>query len=479
MNVTFSTTAKRRNSTKQPTGGTVYPCKLKEGSSSLRPSISLQWSGTGSPVAFNTCYIPTYGRYYWVNNWTYQDRQWWADCEVDVLASYKTEIGATSKFILRADGTEDPKIMDGKYPSIFPLLNDVYSITGGPTTWATDFSGGRFIVNVVGNGNTYNAAGGSYYSLTALHLQQLINAVFTETDTLWQQAVTPTTDLAEALNQFGDKWSKSISNPAQFINSIYWVPFVPTTSGGATIKLGTFNTYVVGDALSGPVQRFAWVCNIPIPTGVPCWKLTPPYTSYTLYMPPFGTFELDARRIFQSGVVNGYIYVDVTNGESILEVYDDSNMSHPFLTASAQVGTPVQLSGSNVNYAGLAKTALNTAGGIIGSVMRGDVAGAITGGASGIISTAEAAAPVATNGGYGGGLAALYGFKGVVKTSMTAPTQDPADEGYPVLDVMTISYAASGGSGYVLCADGAVDAAATPEELAQIDAFLRGGFFYE
>lgn len=474
MQVTFGTLAKKHNSTKQLTGGTAYTCKLKDASSSLRPVISLQWPGVGSPCAFNVCYISEYGRYYFVDNWTYADRQWTANCSVDVLATYKTEIGTAQKYILRADWVEDPKIMDGKYPPVFPLYEDVYSVSGA--TFATDFSGGRYIVNVVGKGNTYNAAGGSYYSLTALHLQQLIDAVFTETDTMWNTAVTPTTDLGEALNTFGEKWSKSILNPAQFINSIYWVPFVPTTSGGATIKLGNFNTYVVGDSPSSPISKLAWYCTIPIPTGAICWENVPPYASYMLYFPPFGTFELDARKIFQQGgSVNGFVITDITNGESILEVYAGTQTTKPMIVASAQIGTPIQLSGSSVNYANAVKSGINAAGGLASSILRGDVVGSITGAASGIIDVQQSLAPVATNGGYGGGLAALHSFRGVVKTSLTTPTKDPTDQGYPVLDVRQIS----GLSGYILCADGEIDIPGTADEMAEISAFLTGGFYYE
>lgn len=482
MQVVFGTLAKRRNSTKQLSGGTSYACKLKDSSSSLSPVIALQWPGTGNPCAYNVCYIPDYGRYYYVDNWTYSERQWLASCTVDVLASFKTEIGAAQKYILRADITEDPKIMDSKYPPVFPLTNATYALTGAPTQWATDFSGGRYIVNVVGNGNTYTAAGGSYYALTALHLQGLINACFTETESMWQTPMQPSSDFADALNQYGEKMSKSIHNPAQFINGIYWVPFVPPSSPpGSVITLGQVPTGVVGDNLLGPIHKAGWACQIAVDALDACWKQVPPYATYTLHFPPFGSFELDARQIWEAGgTIGGYVITDMTNGESILECYAGTGLSVFMFAASARLGTPIQISGSSVNYANLAQTQLNAAGGVLNSLLRGDIGSAILGGASGIISSAQAGAASATNGGYSGGLAAMQAFRGVVKSYMTVPTEDPAEMGVPVLDKMTISYAGSlGALGFVQCADGDIEAPATSQELEQISAFLTGGFFYE
>lgn len=480
MQVIFGTLAKKRNSTKRLTGGTSYACKLKDSSSSLSPVIALQWPGTGNPCAFNVCYIPDYGRYYYVDNWTYSERQWLASCTVDVLASFKDEIGASSKYILRADTTPYSHIMDAKYPPVFPLTNDTFALTGAPSQWATDFAGGRYIVNVVGNGNTYSVAGGSYYALTALHLQGLINQCFTETESMWQTPMQPSSDFADALNQYGEKMSKSIHNPAQFINSIYWVPFVPVTlSPGSVITLGQVPTGVVGDPIASPINKSGWACQITVDTLGECWKEVPPYATYTLHFPPFGSFELDARQIWEAGGhIGGYVITDMTNGESILECYAGSGLHDFMFAASARLGAQIQISGSSVNYANLALTQLNAAGGFLNSVLRGDIGGAVLGGASGIISSAQAGAAAATNGGYSGGLAAMQAFRGVVKTYMTAPTEDPTELGVPVLDRKQISIAAPAG-GYVKCAEGDVEAPATSQELEQISAFLLGGFFYE
>ena len=120
MNVYFYTFSKRINSTAQPTGGTLHTVTLKTPSSVMTPTISLVWSGSGSPAAYNYAYISDYGRYYWVSNWTFSDRQWTATLNVDVLASYKTQIGGSSKYILRAADSSawsgSLEVLDTSYP---------------------------------------------------------------------------------------------------------------------------------------------------------------------------------------------------------------------------------------------------------------------------------------------------------------------------------------------------------------------------
>ena len=99
MNVTFYTFSKRVNSTAQPVSGTDYTVILKEPSSVISPRLDLIWSGTGSPTAFNYAYISDFGRYYWVTNWEYHDRKWTCSLTVDELASWKTEIWSSGKYV--------------------------------------------------------------------------------------------------------------------------------------------------------------------------------------------------------------------------------------------------------------------------------------------------------------------------------------------------------------------------------------------
>ena len=118
MQAIFYTFTKRINSTAVPaSGGTSYNIILKEDSGLLQPEIFLKWTGSGSPCAFNYVHIPDFQRYYWISNWTYSERQWGASLSVDVLASWKTQIGAAEKYVLRSYAESDPHVLDKLYPA--------------------------------------------------------------------------------------------------------------------------------------------------------------------------------------------------------------------------------------------------------------------------------------------------------------------------------------------------------------------------
>lgn len=480
MNVTFYTFSKRRNSTKQPAGGASYSCVLKEGTSTSRPAIMLKWQGGGAPSAYNYAYIPAFGRYYWVNSWEYDDRCWTAYCSVDVLATYKTQIGSSTKYVLRSASEYDAYAPENKYPLLEPVTIGNWACVG--LAWANDFSGGRFVVGIVGQGNTFNAAGVGYVVVDSAGLQSLISACFTKSMEVWTSTTTLGPTIGEVLNKYGENLEKALANPIQFINSICWVPFAPVTNGTTTVWLGNINTGITADKLSGPVhtQTFTASCN-QWNSGTYAWPNLEPFMRFVLHVPPFPDIDIPADLMLPSplslsgtGSISGDVYTDVTSGLAYMTISDSGG--YGIASASAQLGIMINLAGSSVDYAGQIKAAASTVSSGLGAFL--NPAGAITGVTSGIIGFAEASQPKATKGGYAGGLAALKAYTtegGLIQYQYQVPELDGAEVGYPLLQNKTINTL----SGYVLCADGEVDCAATQDEHGQLEAFLTGGFFYE
>ena len=481
MNVTLYNFSKRRNSTAQPTGGTSYTCVLKEGTSTSRPDIMIKWDGSTSPVANNYAHIGAFNRYYWINSWTYEDRCWIASCSVDVLATYKSAIGSSTKYVLRAYSAFDAYAPDNKYPVLEPPTISNWACTG--LAWAKSFDGGRFVIGVVGNGNTFNVGGVGYYVLDSAGLQSLITACFTQSLAIWTASTSLGPTIGEALQKYGENLEKSLANPVQFINSICWVPFTPSTSGTDTIKLGNVNTGVTGAKLSDPVYTQSFTCSVnQWNSGTYAWPNLEPFIRYVLHVPPFPDIEVPAELLLPStlsllgtGSITGTVRTDVTNGLSILTV-DNGNAGAGLLSASAQLGIPVNLAGSSVDYAGQIKAAASAVQSGISAFI--NPAGAIAGVTSGIVGFAEASQPKAKTGGYSGGMAALssYYYEGsLIQYIYPMPDLAGDEVGYPLLKNKTINTL----SGYVLCADGEVACNATQNEHAELEAFLTGGFFYE
>ena len=135
ININFYTFSKKENSTKRPTGaGTVLSCNIKSRSSIVNPFIELKTN----PTAFNYCYIPSFNRYYYISDITFDSGLWLVTCRIDVLATYKTEIGNTSMYILRSSERSNGEIVDTLFPTTAFLMNfGVHS--HGPTSQGATF----------------------------------------------------------------------------------------------------------------------------------------------------------------------------------------------------------------------------------------------------------------------------------------------------------------------------------------------------
>lgn len=475
MLVNLARIAKKRNSTLIPAGvGNTYNCKLKAGCSITHPVIELQWDGSGSPVTYNYASIQDFGaRDYWIDNWTYEDRKWIASCSVDVLGTYKQDIGQASKYVLRSASEEDVDVIDTIYPSKLPVTSEI--TFPAFTDWATTFDGGRFVVGVIGQGNTFSAAGTGYVVLTGQQLQQLIQACFTEDAQTWQTPVTPNTDFATALNEYGEKMNKSVNNPIQFINSIVWVPFVPSTGQPTNVWLGRTDTRISAASLGDPIYTRVFAFNNLVPAGIDTthgvWRALEPFCRYTMVFPPFGSFDLDAAMVYRKyGQIQGQVKVDCITGEATFNAYDYG------LTGSARLGIPISISGASVNYMDQALAVTDAATDTVGSFLKLDIAGGIKNAAHGVADVMRASAPTATQGSIGGGMAALNSPRYVLCKWYEPVPEDNAEKGRPLCQIKTISSL----SGYVVCADGEVEIqGATADELREIEAYLTGGFFYE
>lgn len=121
MTVVFYSFTKRPNSTKQPTGGvSLTGVQIKEECSFTNPALKMSptiMSGTFDPSLYNYCYIPSWHRYYYITDWKYLNGIWECYCQVDVLASFKTAIGATQSYIIRSASLYNGDIIDTFYPS--------------------------------------------------------------------------------------------------------------------------------------------------------------------------------------------------------------------------------------------------------------------------------------------------------------------------------------------------------------------------
>lgn len=474
MNVKFYTFSKRVNSTARPTGGTDYTVILKEPSSVISPRLDLIWTGTGSPTAFNYAYIQDFGRYYWIQNWEYQNRKWTATLSVDVLASWKTEIGTASKYVLRAASDYDADVFDNFYPA---TGDESVTVVSDPTNWAQLFALGYYVANVTGHSNTNQGLGVTLYQQTPAQADELIRYACDDLYSIVNNQ-TVVTNVETAVQWLGESMIKGTSDLSKYINGFMWFPFYfdnpqnPAVNISLGVLTGSNQSQGIPLATGGRGFNF----HLPLPTwtlGVPSWKACAPFAFYTLELMPFGTVPLDGLALVKAGECFVNVYVDAFTGIGIMKVYAGHDVTGQLLAVrSAQIGVPVQYGADAVDL-----------GSVVGTVMNGATALAsgagLAGGAaalgSGIVSSAMSLIPDAVATGQTGNIAAVGDAARLYVRRLMPTDEDIPEYGRPLCTTKTISTL----SGFVLCRDGDISAPATQGELDQIAAYLTGGFFYD
>lgn len=88
--VLYINTSERQEIHKTIGSSVTFTGSLRGESSIINPSFLIQ---TANPSAYNYCYIPSFGRYYFITNITsVRTNLWRIDCSVDVLMSFADEI---------------------------------------------------------------------------------------------------------------------------------------------------------------------------------------------------------------------------------------------------------------------------------------------------------------------------------------------------------------------------------------------------
>lgn len=460
MQVNFYVFSKRRNSTARPTSaGASYTVTLKSPSSVIRPRIALVWTGSGSPVAYNYAYIPAYSRYYYIGEWTYSDRQWIADLSVDVLATCRTEIGSASKYVLRSAAENDGLVLDTKYPTKSGYTKNVIAVRPG---WATDPMFGNYVVGVISPGGTFGSV--SMYRLDN-----------TEFDAL-RQAIAP----GNYYNNIQDTDLKNlaitINNPMQYIAFCKYYPFTVPQGAAATMELGNIpvNGHLLGAATVYNTYTFT-LTDHPLAATRGAYLSAEPYTQRFFDWLPVGMIHIPA---LSAGItrITAQVTIDVMSGVGDLRLVDPDHRDVPVLyrTAfAAGIDVPVaQITSSNPLKVVSGALSLASAG---FSAITGNAAGAVQAGISGITDFISASIPEVQDFKPGSGSLMIDPFISVIEYFSDVVDDDNVEYGRPLCKVRQISTL----PGYVLCADGEISAAVTAGELAEIESFLTGGFFYE
>ena len=486
--VTFWSFAKKDNSTKQPTGaGTSYVCDFADGSGILAPTIKLH-TGFTDPSAFTYAQISEFSRYYFVSNWRYDRGLWWADLVEDVLATYKSSIGALSMYVLRAASEMDGRIVDTKYPIKAGVALSQEQNNSNP--FATAFSSGYFIVGIINNDSSAIGVT-SYYVFTTAQFRSFAAFLLGNSSYL------------NSPPEISDSLLKCLVNPTQYITSCMWVPFTPPMGASVTsIPIGWWTLSGMSCSRLSGNTRASGSVTIGVPKHPDAltrgyYLLQEPYSTYYLDFPPFGSFSLPANALVDETLVDLYWNVDSITGEGRLDITAGPTGHRGTISVvHAQVGVPVSLAQNapdlssaiqqTVEAAASAPTYQpsggRTAVGRWINDLYASISGAVSEAASGASETIGAIGnaminsklPLQVLGGNGGFMSGYYPIR-LIGTFATLADDNTAEWGKPLCRTKTLNTL----SGFIQCADTDFEISCTERERTAIAGFLTGGFFYE
>ena len=484
----FANVTKRRNSTLQGTFTDYFEVNFKEPTSIINPRLVI------SAASFSYNAAKWGDRYYFIDNIvSVGNGRWEVSCVLDVLATYKTEILASTQFVSYSSAGNGSWLQDMR----IPVLNDV--TTRENTIGVTLFSNtGSYILTTLG------MFGVSSYRVSKSTLNNLVEELQTWVDdanNVIKAGLSNTLDsLTTALIDTGVVGNTYELAP-QCVRNCVWVPFdAGTIDAGSSLMNLTLGNYQCKD--SGGNFLYGYELNqiyfylatgINIPWQYSDWRRAVCEDIY-LFLPFVGMIQLSSDSLAESTYLQIIVTITPSDGGVCYEVKaGDQTLGTFGGECAAQV--PVGIN----QLQGLGKTASTVIGGLGKRVAKGvistgaaalaaPVAGVAVGAANLVGTVAGTAYDVAnamntTNpsvvGGVGGGAAGGQDLTircySVAHGTSTSPSSMATTMGLPTMKPMSLS----GLTGYCQCANAHVAAAAQSEELEAIDAFLNSGFFIE
>lgn len=484
---------KRENSTKRPTGtGTAFDCTLIEETSLMNPVFKL--SIAQNPIGKNYAYVSDFNRYYFITDISSKQNFWYISCTCDVLASFKTELGSQSHYILRSDSEYDGSITDNVYPakSTARTYKDSANNDYDPLhiSDSTNFS---YILGIVGLGDDLASNFGAirYYVLKPYGLKNFMSYLMDNVDS-WGS-------IAQSDYSLGVQ--KALINPIQYIKSCICVPLGYNDinpSNRSYIRFGYYrydkpssssddDIGVISDdkVVKTMESTYFTLRSHPQAANRGIYLNKQPFTKYTLHYGPWGDIDIDPMLLKEGNALVLQILYDLIAGTGRLIVRSNAAGAPVVFNGTAKVGVDVNLSQVYKDALAYEKATTNTLFGAISAgtnaAMSNNPIGGIASGlgfiTSGVQDMTRLNYPTVSGVGSSG---SYLSFKDPENLYLTTKCMDIVDEnreeiGRPLCKTRQINTL----SGYILCDKADCQITGTQEEATKINHYLNSGFFYE
>lgn len=470
MNLTLYKFNKRPNSTAIPsvlTPSTVFSsCYMKSASSVINPVITMA-KGL-DPNGFNYAYIDEFKRYYFIDDIAYGLGVWEISLSIDVLASHRASILASSQYVRRAQSSYDRNIID----SIYPLKASHTSTTSVPSGnvirksdsqprlsyFSRAYNTGYFILAITGsNGTGINYVAMDYASFNTF-MSNMLSTV--------------PNDMSDVSNGI----AKQFYDPIRYINSCFWFPDFPSGNSSSDLNIGGYTVSCTYWSISNPVETYTIDVDIPKHPDAATYPYlqTEPYSVYNLVFEPFGTIPIDSTKIYGATKLTLEWTVDYGNGFGKLWIYNGSLLLD---TIDTQMAVSIPVAQITTDVIGGVSSVLSGAAGVLGAAASGDLLGAANSLFGGIGSFRDSMRPmISSTGAAGSFIIYTTGAPQLIGNFYYQVDRDPAHYGEPLCQYQTLSSL----SGFVLCDNASYDGdAVVGSEREMIESFLNSGVFVE
>ena len=484
VTVTLYSFTKRENSTKQPiSGGTDYSCIMMDDTSLMNPTFKL--SIASNPIGKNYAYVADFNRYYFITDISTYQNFWYISCTCDVLASFKTEIGTGSHYVLRSASDSDGNISDTMYPAKINSVGSTTFPSSQPMSWA---NGHSYVIGVVGFGSNSTKQIGSlvYYHMDNDALLDFLTFLMDNVD-----------DWSDLTGEYSQGVNQALLNPMQYIKSCICLPVDPPRnppSGSdpraSSIQFGYYH-YTIGPSggniyeITNSAPTALETCTIAIPRHPQAatrgnYLNCQPFSTYTLHLGPLGDVPLDPSLLQRNTNIKISMLYDLTTGMCRVIVQGNEYAGDIFFSGTCQAGVNINL--SQVYVDGLAQTKVETdaifsmlGAGLSGNI--GAIASIMGTATSGIQDATRLNFPSVSGIGNGGSFLPYFDSANCFLSFKYVEIVDEnnAENGRPLCKTKQINTL----SGYILCINADCQIPGTADEAQKVNAYMNGGFFYE
>ena len=459
MNIkVWSDFTKRKNSTKQPTGGTQKTVVIKEECSLENPVFILN-----EPVASYT-YVEAFGEYFFVTDVVNLDgHRSEVHCTLDPCATHKSGIIGYTAFVERAASSYDPYIND-------PLLTAQQDIIR-ESRIATNLS-------IFGTG---------CYIAEVLNKNDGIALYVTPDLSPYKQLLTPSCYNASDISDWIDSKIAQAFDLDVYIGSIKWVPFDASDIGTSTnsfyigpVDVGVPASYTIRKVSQSFYTRSTVSLSLFSQNLFNDFRdCNPRFTQYNLCLPGVGVVDLDSAvigsAIHNSRPINVDIEIDLVSGDVSYYLSADSYRSYfARYKGNVSVNVPIGKSVSDMT-----QSISMVAGGVAGGAVSAGVPGAIIGGIVGLVNAVHnELTPQTSMVGGSGNKAELYG----TSSSLVLSRRQYGAKDYPTTVAGRPLYQntlLSTLSGFIKCGNASVPLNCRDADREVINNYLNTGIYIE